>query len=375
MRVAINTLYVVPNRNGGGEVFLKNLIKSLVNTDSDILFYIVVNKQNEELFQFNSENVKYVYAPSWTSKNHFRILYENFILPFLLWKHKINILLSSGDTIPLVSFTKNVLVVQNIKYFQDKVETTNILSKIKCYYFKFMTPKSIMKANRVIAVSNETQRNIINYSEKLNKYKGKITVIYEGVTKNFKLLKKPSNQGDILSVASYSPHKNIEELVSNYIYTIKETGLTNKLILIGNDNNALAKRLKEKVRSLNLTEQIIFKGYVPNDKLVDYYNEASIVVLLSSVESFGLPLVEAMACGRPVIANNTSVMPEILGEAGIYVNNVNDKEEFKRKILDIMNDKEKISEYSRASLNRAKEFSWDIVAKQYIKIFKSIDFR
>ncbi|MEY9095439.1 glycosyltransferase family 4 protein [Paenibacillus sp. RC84] len=374
MRIAINTLSVLPNRNGGGEVFIKNLVRHLIANDKINTYVLLVNKRNRSIFGEIEEHVQFAEAHEITSKPHFRILYESVYLPFRLKALDIDVLVGPADTLPLVNFTKTVLVIQNIKYFQKEQEQrpANLLGRIKQIYFGNLTPRSIIAADRVIAVSEETSRNIVSFSDKLEAWESKISIIYEGVHHSFGTGGFPAADGDILCVSSFAKHKNIDKLVHLYMHLKETRHIRNKLRIVGNKDHEEARRLENIIRERNMAEHIIFEGFVPNEELPRYYHQASIFITLSSLESFGLPIVEAMTCGVPVLVNDASVMPEIINGHGILLTDVEDIEKTALQVYELLSDKDKLEHYSKLSLERARDFSWDTAARQYIKVFESL---
>jgi len=374
MRIAINTLSVLPNRNGGGEVFIKNLIRHLIANDKINTYVLLVNKRNRSIFEEIEDQVQFAEAHEITSKPHYRILYESVYLPFRLKALNIDVLVGPADTLPLLNFTKTVLVIQNIKYFQKEREQrpANLLGRIKQIYFGNLTPRSIVAADRVIAVSEETSRNIVSFSDKLEACESKISIIYEGVHHSFESVGSAPPEGDILCVSSFAKHKNIDKLIHLYMHMKETRHIRNKLRIVGNKNHEEARRLEQLIRERNMGEDIIFEGFVPNEELPGYYHRASVFITLSSLESFGLPIVEAMTCGVPVLVNDASVMPEIISGHGVLLTDIEDLEKTSRQVYELLSDKGKLEHYSALSLKRARDFSWDTAAKQYIEVFESL---
>ncbi|HHT9147190.1 MAG TPA: glycosyltransferase family 4 protein, partial [Candidatus Wunengus sp. YC61] len=122
---------------------------------------------------------------------------------------------------------------------------------------------------------------------------------------------------------------------------------------------------------LGLENSVIFTGYVPDEDLPGIYNLAEIFVYPSKYEGFGLPLLEAMSCGVPVIASNISSIPEVIGNAGILVRS-DEPVEFARKIYELLTDKELRAKMSSKGFERIKFFSWEKVAKETLKVYERV---
>ena len=199
----------------------------------------------------------------------------------------------------------------------------------------------------VIAVSESTKRDLLEVSSIPSE---KITVIYEGVGKEFRVMDE----------------KAIDEFK-------KKKGLPDRFVLaisgVGNRRNL--ERVKEASKGYELVilgETI--KG-VSQEELPLLYNSASVLLYPSFYEGFGLPVLEAMACGTPVITSNVSSLPEVGGDGALYVDPDN-TEEIKEKLKNVMEDKELQRELREKGLSRAKQFSWEKCARETYEIYKQI---
>lgn len=193
-------------------------------------------------------------------------------------------------------------------------------NKFAFYYAKFMIWIALKKANKVITVSENTKKDILKMF-KVNP--DKIKVIYNGVGEEFVekdkkdiqyLYKKfniPENKKIIMYVGNLKPHKNLERLLEAYSKIKNKEGTS--LLLVG---KAFEKYnvLGEKEKVLGIETQVIHTGCVTQNELVDLYNLADLFVFPSLYEGFGIPVLEALACGTPVICSNTSSIPEVGGD-------------------------------------------------------------
>ncbi len=186
------------------------------------------------------------------------------------------------------------------------------------------------KTDFIIADSENTKKDIINY---LKIPEEKIRVIYLAADEKYKFLNnniglkeelKSNYNIDspfILYVGTVELRKNLPLLIKSF-YELKKRGIPHKLILIGARNFGFNKILRL-VNELRLIDEVIFTGFVPEEDLVKFYNTADIFVYPSLYEGFGLPPLEAMACGCPVITSNSSSLPEVVGDSGIMVIHTN----------------------------------------------------
>lgn len=178
------------------------------------------------------------------------------------------------------------------------------------------------------------------------------------------------NYNFILHVGTVEARKNITSILKS-LYKIKKRGLNYKLVNIGamgwKHENVL-----EEIQKLNLQDDVIFPGYVPDDDLIKFYNAADLLVYPSFYEGFGLPPLEAMACGTPVITSNTSSLPEVVGEAGIMVDPL-DVDALTESIYQVLTNPNLQKDMQKNGLERSKMFTWEKTAKKTWKIYEMIN--
>ena len=223
---------------------------------------------------------------------------------------------------------------------------------LKKYYwfYKIFTPISARNSKKIITVSEYSKNRII---ENLHQNESDIEVVYNAVTHN--TITVPDKQKYILSVGSLDPRKNLKRLINSF-KTWNQPEY--ELLLIGGRQNSFA-NLK-----LSADNRIRFLGYLSDDELHQYYLNAEIFIYPSLYEGFGIPPLEAMACGTPVIASNTTGIPEASGEAAYYVDPYS--EESMVAALDLLANNENLrSELILKGFKNIKRFSW---AESAIKI-------
>ena len=241
-------------------------------------------------------------------------------------------------------------------------------SKVKIA--KLVLNNAVKKAKKIVAVSNSTLGDFCYY---FPEYKDKIEVIYNGVSKKFKVLRDEEreifmlkkNFGKyILFTGNNKPHKNISGLVNSFA-EIKKEFKDLKLVIISKDFNTIALSVEDEVK-----DDIFIVEEVPDDELVYYYNCAFMFVLPSFYEGFGLPVIEAMACGCPVVTSNLSSLPEVGGDAALYIDPYDNKsltEGIKKVIIDSNLREELI----KRGTSRAKLFNWENTARMYLEVFRN----
>ncbi len=261
-------------------------------------------------------------------------------------------------------------------------------------YLNFMTHRQLKSATHIIAVSKSTREDLIN---KVGIPADKITVVYEGYNeKLFKpvrgsqlgqTLKKYNleDQNYFLFVGTIQPRKNLEQLIKAYAKFIKQgaTGFQGdaltyvkaspykklQLVLAGS-KGWLADEIYSLPQELGIEKQVKFLGYVPDEELPALYSGALAFLYPSLFEGFGLPILEAMACGCPVLTSNTSSCPEVAGNAAIIVNPYQE-EEISKGISKLTSDPKLRKELSNKGFSQIKKFSWEKAARETLKVLES----
>lgn len=245
----------------------------------------------------------------------------------------------------------------------------NNISRHQRLYFKYLLPKLLAKAKWIVAVSETTRRDIIHYFKCPEE---KISVIYNGydnhqyyVTENNEehIYHKYGIRDYLLAVGPTYPHKNFDRLLSAY----KELPSTFRIqfpLAIAGGKKQYVDHLHRLVKELHLEQDVHFLGYVPIQLMPSLYREARTLIFPSLYEGFGIPLLEAMACGLPVIASRTSSMPEVCGDAAYYIDPM-DTTSLVTAIEKTATDNHLRLELRKKGLQRVQLFSWEKTALQY----------
>jgi len=231
--------------------------------------------------------------------------------------------------------------------------------------------RGIKRASHLIAVSHNTRNDLIKY---LKVPDSKISVIYCGVDHsifkpyNIKLLDKPY----ILYVGSERLRKNLGRLFEAFAKLKKEFPEL-KLVKVGVSGRSekYRKNTMKKLASLGITEDVIFIDHVSELELAYYYSSAQLLAYPSLYEGFGLPPLEAMTCGCPVVTSNTSSLPEVVGEAGIMVD-PHDTDSLAQAMREVLTNSELRDNMVRKGLEQSKRFSWEKAAEQTLEVYKKV---
>lgn len=237
--------------------------------------------------------------------------------------------------------------------------------------------KSAQKADFIITVSESASRDVL---DKLSINPDKVRAIPVAAREQFRCInneeinsetreKYVNGQPYILFVGTLEPRKNLVRLVKAY-GSIKKRGYPHKLIMAGR-RGWLYEEIFQTINQLGLEKDVITPDYIPEEDLVALYNAADLFAFPSLYEGFGVPVLEAMACGAPVITSNTSSLPEVAGEAALLVH-PEDVDGLTNSIEKILTDKELRSSLRQKGFEQAQKFSWIKTAQQTMEVYRNL---
>lgn len=258
-----------------------------------------------------------------------------------------NIVFGKSLTITLLNSMKELLKWRIVKYFLNIVITPSISEK-------HLVSKAInLSPERIVAIYHGVNHKLYKPIDK-NKSREFLATKY-GVVNEF-----------ILHVSIYQPKKNVERIIIAYAMLKKKIGIKEKLVIVG-------KHPKEKLLELSAKlgiepRDIVFVGVVPEEDLPYFYSAAKVFVFPSLHESFGMPILEAMASECPVVTSNVFALSEIAGNAAILVNPY-DIKEIAKAIYDVITDEELRKELVKLGLKRARNFTWEKCAREHLNVY------
>ena len=231
-------------------------------------------------------------------------------------------------------------------------------------YFKYILKHRFRFGDRFIAVSHSTRSDLIHH---FHIPEDKIDVIHEGVSGQFKPA-SASREAFILAVSTLEPRKNFKRIIEAFVSLRKNEKTRDRLVIVGKEGWLFDETIRVPAA---FQDDVVFTGYVSEAELIHLYQTARCFVYPSMYEGFGLPVLEAMACGCPVITSNTSSMPEVAGDAALLVDPcvVDDIED---AICKLTNDPALCAELSAKGIQRASGFSWHRTAEQTLDVYRRI---
>ncbi len=293
------------------------------------------------------------------------------LMPHLLFnKTKPDVFFAPSHYLPPLTVVPKVCTIHDLGY----LEFSGQFKKYDFWQLKYWTAISISISKYIIAVSNSTKEDIVRHYPFASK---KIVVTHHGYDKNSfnprislsdvrRIKKKYSIVGDyVLIISTLKPSKNIEGLIEAY------SSISNKikLVIVGK-KGWLYQSIFDKVKRLGLKNKVIFTGYVPEKDKPPLIKGARVFILPSFWEGFGMDVLNAMACGTPVVVSKIASLPEVAGKAAIYIDPYKQRDLASgiKKVLSMS--KGEYNKLINAGLKQAEKFSWDKAARKTLMILK-----
>jgi glycosyltransferase involved in cell wall biosynthesis len=303
-----------------------------------------------------------VIIPKYKNK-YYTHFWEHFILPFKALKYKI--LFCPSNIGPLYLPKKvNLIITLHDLSFKDFPQMYSPLFR---QYYEFIIPKVLKRANRVLTISKSSQHRI---TKEYLFVEDKISFIYHGLNESFFYNKNLPKKDYVLYIGSLNDTKNFSSVIQAFtLLNIKNYNLV--MIMPTSSNFLINSTKKELLKNAQKNPKITIMDYVKQKELIKVYQHAKLFIFPSYHESFGFPVIEAMACGTPVICSHTSSLPEVGGDAVIYCD-PNDINDIRTKMELVLNNEALQKELIQKGLERSKTFSWEKTAQQHIELFEEV---
>ncbi|QQG44790.1 MAG: glycosyltransferase family 4 protein [Candidatus Roizmanbacteria bacterium] len=352
------------NEQVGVSVYTLSLLEYFSKeAKEELQFRIYLRDEPKDFLPKQSEHFKYIIVPG-------KFLWSQIFLPLNLYlKKEIDVFFSPAHYTPRFCPVPIVVTIHDLSYFYYPQE----FLKKDLYKLENWTKLAVEKSKKIIAVSKNTKKDIVKFYQTPDE---KIDVVYNGfkakTSPSQSLVKKILSRYElrttnyILYVGTLQPRKNLEVLIEGF-KKVSETEKGWKLVLVGK-KGWLYNEIFNQVKNLGLEDKVIFTGYLPDDEVAALYSQAFCFVLPSLYEGFGIPILEAMSYSCPVITSFSSSLPEIGGEAALYLtpDDVNDLVDEIMALKDENTRKDLI----KKGLERVKLFSWEKCAQETLEIIK-----
>jgi len=370
MRIGIEAQRIFRKNKHGMDFVVLQEIKELQQLDTHNEYFVFVAPGEDHCLE-DSKNVHIIEIG-----NNIYPIWEQFTLPKAVRQLNLDMLHCTSNTAPVWCSVPLILTLHDIIFMEPRDKSNKSLyQNLGWLYRRLVVPRILRKCKFIITVSDYELNNIIT---KLGIPKERMVMIYNGYNEWFKPVqdiqmkykKYIEEPGYFFFLGNTDPKKNTERTLIAYSKYLEVSRVKRKLLMADLDKSYL-NEIISKNHIENIKSGIRMPGYIVNSDLPYIYNNAFAFLYTSLRESFGIPLLEAMACGTPVITSNTSSMPEIGGRNAILINPEN-PDEIAQMMIKLEEDGDFYNQQKDLGLKRAKLFSWRQTAEQLFDIYERV---
>lgn len=349
------------------------LIRHLGKIDRGNEYYLFFHRNHPELDKVLAPNFRKYIIHFKTGLIPLKIFWNEILIPYHCKKLSVDIFHQPNFISARKGAYKKIVTIHDlsVKIFPEQ-KPINVR-----WYYGLYLDNTIRKADAIMADSENTKKDIIKFY-KIDE--GKIKVIYPGVMDYFRVINEKELLNNvrikymlpeefIFFVGTIEPRKNLVRLLKAFSEMIKN-GMKDLFLVIAGYKGWLTKPFFQMLKELEISEKVKLLGYVDEEDLPALYNLAKIFIFPSIYEGFGIPPLEAMACGTPVIASRTSSIPEVVGDSAILIDPYDEKM-LAKEIISLLKDNNLQKELREKGLKRAKLFSWEKMAKEVLNIYEN----
>lgn len=375
MRIGIEAQRVLrPNRHGMDVVAL-NLIHALLSRDRDNEYIVYIDRPDTDnvLGEWENLSKRVVRAPGYP-------LWEQLALPLAARQDRLDVLHLTSNTAPVVAPTCTVVTLHDVIFLKDtdpQAGQGSWYQRLGRVYRRWNVPRTAPRADRLLTVS-DYERHQINAA--IPDSAGRVGVVYNGVGEVFWRERSAAEvaaacqahgapERFVLFLGNTAPKKNTDRVLAAWCRA-REAGLALPLVITDLSEAEIDRRL-QRVDGLAHRDHIVAPGYVPQEALACLYRQATVFLYPSLAESFGMPILEAMACGAPVITSATTAMPEIAGDAAVLVDPV-DVGAMASALVALVADDARCRQLARRGAERAAGFRWDSAAQAVLATYRDV---
>lgn len=370
MRIGIEAQRIFRKNKHGMDFVVLQEIKELQKMDTPHEYFVFVKPGVDRCIE-SSEHVHIieVNCPSYP-------LWEQWALPRAARKAGVDILHCTSNTAPIWCDIPLVLTLHDIIFLEPRdKKNKSLYQNLGYFYRRWDVPRILKKCRRIITVSDFELGNI---KKKLQLPDSQLKMIYNGYNEWFRPIESDKQQyrkyiadaGYFFFLGNTDPKKNTERTLVAYAKYLEQSEVKRPLLMADLDQEYL-NGIIERNGIEAIRDHIVMPGYIINSDLPYIYNNAFAFLYTSLRESFGIPLLEAMACGTPVITSNTSSMPEIAGHDAILIN-PESSDEIALKMLQLERDTDFYQRQKAVGLERAKLFSWRKTTENLLRLYEEV---
>ncbi|QOZ82758.1 glycosyltransferase family 1 protein [Chromobacterium sp. Rain0013] len=373
-KIGIDARFVTRAPRRGIGNYSIHLLNEMIDLASDYIFYLYISQEDSDAILPTSSNVivRQLSMPGYP-------LWEQIALPRAIVADQVDLLHCLGNTGPIFRSgsvkCRQVLSLHDVMFLeagQYIPRPTNSYQALGRLYRKFIAPRYAKQCDKIITVSNYSKLDILKWIPELEA--SQIVVTEQSCDPIFKVFvseltsrPRPSGRPYIFALGAEDPRKNTMRLVQAYLSLLREDD-SNDLVICGYQNWESGPEWRA-VQAAGAQSRVHFLSFVPKGELIELYRNASFFIYPSLYEGFGIPLLEAFSVGCPVITSNVTSMPEVAGDAALYVDPY-DIISMSRAMLTLLKDVELREAYRCAGERRADMFSWSHTAEKTLAVYE-----
>lgn len=375
MRIGIEAQRVFRRKKHGMEVVTLELIRHLQEIDRDNEYVVFVKDDEDAVCIQESANFEIIKTPVFTYP-----YWEQWYLPKIAKKAKVDLLHCTSNTAPILYRSPLLLTLHDIIYLEKISFKGTSYQNFGNLYRRWVVPQVIHHCKQIITVSEFEKKRII---ENLGLGNDQVKVVYNAISKHFRVIddknflygiaqKYRLPEQFILFFGNTAPKKNTAGVIEAYVHYYHHNQNPLPLVITDYAEEYVLQiledlKVKDKKRIL---ENLLILDHIPFEELPVVYNLSTLFLYPSLRESFGMPIIEAMACGIPVITSDTSSMPEVAGEAALLIDPLKPVE-IAEGIQTVVSNKLLQKEMKEAGLSRAAKFRWENTAQEVLLTYKN----
>lgn len=328
--------------------------------------YVVYTRQTSDVAAQPGKTAVSTRLP--TERRLLRILWEQLIWPWQARRHRLDLLHGMAFVTPILSRIPTVVTIFDLSF----MHYPHSFPAAQRWYLTAMTRRTCRRARRIITISESGRQDVHRFfAIPLSR----IDVVRPGLdsayrpptTKQMDVFRRQKGlqQRTVLHVGTLQPRKNIPLLLDAFT-RLADPDL--QLVLVGG-KGWLFDEIFQQVEALGITQNVHFTGYVPDEELPLWYAAADLFVFPSLYEGFGMPVVEAMACGTPVVAADTSSIPEAVGDAGLLCD-PHSAGDLAQRMASVLYDAAQSDKMRRLGLQHAQQFSWETAGRETAVVYQ-----
>jgi glycosyltransferase involved in cell wall biosynthesis len=372
MRVGIDARFALRAPIRGIGTYSLHLINNLVTSTSEVEFLLYIDRENHGNTLPSGPNV---FVRRLTPSIY--PVWEQLSLPLALKRDKVDIFHSLGNTAPflLPNSIKLIATIHDVIYLKSGwriPRLRNLYQWAGGIYRALIVPKIARRAECLVTISEFSRRDILCTIKYLDECR--VVTIYEDCSPEFKSEASISSplctRPFLLCLGAEDPRKNTFLTVKAYINALRRGSIQHDLVVCGYENWS-GSEVHRLVQREGASDKVKFLPFVSVPNLIGLYRQATALLYFSRYEGFGIPLLEAFSCGCPVLASKATSIPEVGGDAPIYVDSSN-IEELEDAIVLLCNDLRLQSELRARGLERARSFSWARAAAETVSVYKRV---